>query len=472
MSETSASRQALLECIRQLLRRWRSGSALDLSPLTRLRVCRTLAFQSGPADAARQLLAQALAALQERNRTAGQLLQERYLEHLDVKQLARRFKVSEHHYYRLQNDALNQLVDLILEQERDAQVRHRLAVEARLEPPMYRQLFGVSQQQRELRAALEREDEPRIVSLEGMGGIGKTSLADSLVRELISSSRFYDMAWVSARQQTFVPSAGVQPARRPALDTPALVDALLSQLDGAGLSSLPPQQKLATLTGRFKSYPYLVVIDNLETLGDYQALLPALNDLVNPTKVLLTSRDSLHAYSGVFCVKVKELDRDDVFALIQHEAAARGLRALSDASQEQLESVYQVVGGNPLAIKLVIGQTFVLPLSQVLDNLRQAQGKPTDELYTFIYWQAWNKLSAAGRQALLAMPLAAPQGSAFPHLAAVSGLDAGELSEALDQLAAQSLVEVSGTLEERRYRIHRLTETFLITEVIKWQSSS
>ncbi len=46
-----------------------------------------------------------------------------------------------------------------------------------------------------------------------------------------------------------------------------------------------------------------------------------------------------------------------------------------------------------------------------------------------------------------------------------------DLSQSLRQLAALSLVQISGDLEDRRYIIHRLTETFLLNEAIKWQSS-
>jgi DNA-binding MarR family transcriptional regulator len=115
-----------------------------------------------------------------------------------------------------------------------------------------------------------------------------------------------------------------------------------------------------------------------------------------------------------------------------------------------------------------VGQTSRLPLPHVLDNLRQAQGDTVDKFYTYIYWQAWHLLDEASRQLLLMMPLAPPQGSGLAHLAAVSGLDGGALSQAIEQLAALSLLEVSGSLSERRYRIHRLTETFLLTEVAKW----
>ncbi|MBN1993748.1 MAG: hypothetical protein JW953_13685, partial [Anaerolineae bacterium] len=127
-----------------------------------------------------------------------------------------------------------------------------------------------------------------------------------------------------------------------------------------------------------------------------------------------------------------------------------------------------VVGGNPLALKLVVGQTAFLPLSQVLDNLKAARGKSIADLYTFIYWQAWHMLDPAGQQALLVMPLA--QEGTLPQLLVLSRLEPADLHQALQQLITLSLVQVKGGLEKRRYSIHRLTETFLLTEAITWQS--
>lgn len=143
---------------------------------------------------------------------------------------------------------------------------------------------------------------------------------------------------------------------------------------------------------------------------------------------------------------------------------------MREASPAQLAGVYEVVGGNPLALKLVVGQICALSLSQVLANLKQAQGQKVDQLYSYIYWQTWRTLAPESRQALLAMPLVSRQGGTFVHLAAVSELREAELSHALDELVAFSRVEVGGKLERRLYRIHRLTETFLLTEVTKWQS--
>ncbi len=68
------------------------------------------------------------------------------------------------------------------------------------------------------------------------------------------------------------------------------------------------------------------------------------------------------------------------------------------------------------------------------------------------------------------MPLV--QESSLEQLAALSGLEAAALSRAMQQLANVSLVQISGDLEARTYSIHRLTETFLLKEALKWQPPS
>jgi hypothetical protein len=249
-----------------------------------------------------------------------------------------------------------------------------------------------------------------------------------------------------------------------------LTDTLLEQLGDPLLLTRSSAEKQAGLVALLKKQPYLVVIDNLETVIDYQTLLPALRQWANPTKFLLTSRHTLHAYDDIYCFSLKELSQADALALLSYEAEIRGATALARATPAQQASIYEVVGGNPLALKLVVGQIQVLPLTQVLDNLRAARSKKIDDLYTYIYWQAWHALDEAGRQTLLVMPLA--QGGTLPHIAALTDLDGADLTQALEELVTLSLLEVSADLEQPRYRIHRLTETFLLNEVVKWQAPS
>ncbi|MBE7549607.1 MAG: helix-turn-helix domain-containing protein [Anaerolineales bacterium] len=329
-------------------------------------------------------------------------------------------------------------------------------------------LFGIGRERQQLRLVLEQASAPWLVAIDGIGGIGKSSLAAALVRELASTDRFHRIAWTSAKQEEFFSRSGLEALQRPALDAVTLTDSLLEQLGEPLLLTRSPAEKQAGLFALLKKLPYLVVIDNLETVIDYQTLLPALRQWANPTKFLLTSRHTLHAYDDIYCFSLKELSQSDALALLSYEAEIRGATALASATPAQLASIYEVVGGNPLALKLVVGQTRVLPLTQVLDNLREARSKKIEDLYTYIYWQAWHALDEAGRQTLLVMPLA--QGGTLTHIAALTDLHGTDLTQALEELVTLSLLEVSADLEQPRYRIHRLTETFLLNEVAKWQA--
>ncbi len=459
-------------CIHQALRAWHARHAEDtLTDLLLARQIKTAQETAAPRLISNQILLAGLEHLKQLDGEGADLLQRRFLDQETALEVAHRRNLSEDIIFQRQRAAIDQLAELIWQQEQTLRRQRAGQIEVRLAPPTYSHLFGVSEPLAELRAQLETASGPWLIALEGLGGIGKTALADALARELALTGSFADVGWVSARQQEFLSASGLQSTHQPALDEDSLVNSLLEQFQAETPLSISAQARLAALTKLLKAAPYLVVIDNLETAVDYQALLPALRKLTNPSRFLLTSRHSLQAQADVFCCSLKELSQADTFVFLRHEAQRRGLAALINAAPAQLERIYEVVGGNPLALKLVVGQVAVFPLPQVLANLKQARGKKINDLYTYIYWQAWNALDTGGQQALLAMPLA--QDGDLAQLAAVTRLEEDELNEALERLVTLSLVEVGGDdLLDRRYRIHRLTETFLLTEVTRWQRAS
>lgn len=339
-----------------------------------------------------------------------------------------------------------------------------------LAPMPDQQLFGIEQAKGELQSVIEAEERPWLIAIDGIGGIGKTTLTTLLVHELLPMARFAGMAWVSAKQEEFRPAIGIAETGEPALDAETLTNSLLEQLMEQPPLTAALTEKQAALTTLLKEEPYLIVVDNLETVTDYQALIPLLRRLAAPSKFVITSRLTLQAYSDIYCYSLTELPEEEVYAFIRYEATGRNIARLANATDEQLASIYRSVGGNPLALKLVIGQAAFLPLPQVLTNLELAQGKKIDQLYTYIYWQAWEMLDDTGRQLFLAMP--AVDDGTFLELTMASGLEPDETQEALLRLIDLSLVQISGDLDEPRYRLHRLTETFLMHEVLKWQSLS
>ncbi|MBV7330648.1 tetratricopeptide repeat protein [Chloroflexi bacterium TSY] len=353
----------------------------------------------------------------------------------------------------------------------------------RLDPLPDQKLFGVEMALTEIEGAVNADDRSWLIAIDGIGGIGKTSLANTLIHRLVDRAqtdgvdesgnevqgtfRYQDIGWISAKQEEYLPDRGVQETGKPALDAETLMDLLLAQLSDGPYPTGSSQEKRLALTQLLKEKVSLVVVDNLETAIDYAELLPLLRHLANPSKFLITSRLSLAGQGDVYCHSLSELNRDDALAFLRYEAESRGMSTLMGATDEQLETIYATVGGNPLALKLVLGQLQFLPLDQVLMSLHAATTDRAEQLYSYIYWQAWQMLDQSSRYLLLTMPVA--PNATFAQLGAASGLEVDALQGALMQLRTLSLVEVGGDLSEPRYRLHRLTETFLMHEVVKWQ---
>ncbi|MCB0146906.1 MAG: hypothetical protein KDE01_04580, partial [Caldilineaceae bacterium] len=282
---------------------------------------------------------------------------------------------------------------------------------------------------------------------------------------------FADFGWVSAKPLMLDPGGGALRAlERPALTADAMVGELLVQLaphESAGLLAFP-ERALAFLRERLKRAPHLVVVDNLETVADLEALLPTLRALAAPTKFLLTSRKRLIDESGIYLYPMPELSEADALALVRREARQRNLPAVADAPDDTLRRIYAAVGGNPLALLLVVGLTHVHGLDLVLRNLRDARGQSVENLYGFVYRQAWEALDEFHREVLLAMPLASPRGESLAFIASICDRPAPPVADALQWLNELNLVTVSGGLHDRRYGIHSLTRSFLQEQVARW----
>ena len=387
----------------------------------------------------------------------------RYVRGLAVKEAIRALNISRSAYYRRHREALTALDNTLARLKETEQA----PLVAHLHHANTDTLVGVQRLSDDLAGTIIADSAPWLVAVDGIGGIGKTALAARVVTSDDVWFRFERVLWVSARQEHWNGNGAATHAGQPALSEDDLVVQLLEQL-GINGSGSQTEQRLQ-LIGTLKAAPYLVAIDNLETVTDYETLLPLLRGIANPSRILLTSRHSLRDHSDIRSITVGELPFDDAVTLIKHDAARRGMPEFEQAGPKEFEAIYEVVGGNPLALKLVVGQLSVLPLSMVLENLQQAQGQDTEALYTFIYWQAWELLDDGSQQVFLVMPIL--HGSAADDIAAMLSLEPPQVQAALRQLAKLSLVQVGGGLNDRRYTIHRLTESFLLNEAIRWQSN-
>lgn len=370
--------------------------------------------------------------------------------------------ISESTFFRRQEKVIETLATVIYEQEQEERQRHQARLESRLEAPTYTTLFGVDQQLAKLAELLDPTAPTPLVALTGLGGMGKTALADALTRHLIAQDLWAEVGWVTARQTVLDPVGRLRNVKQPALTTEALVSNLHEQLFNVNIhrASIPPEAALVNVEQQLRKLPHLIVIDNLETVLDLESLLPLLRHLASPTKFLLTTRHNLYG-EAIAHLNVPELTEADALQLVRHEAQLRYLPDVVNAADADLQPIYATVGGNPLALRLIVGQLHIYPLDTILADLRSVRGATQEKLYDFIYQQAWQSLSEQERTTLLALLMAQKPIGSLEMLVNDSQLPQSEVQQALARLVTLNLVESRGGLRERVYSLHGLTRTFL-----------
>ncbi|MCP4427324.1 MAG: hypothetical protein GY803_22785 [Chloroflexi bacterium] len=460
------------ENVIEALRLWHGGEGSQWS-LTRLRLGRQIRQQAdsfgslaetGPAARNRAILSLGLNELRKTSPEAEELLRARYEHKRDVIRVANSLNITESSVYYRQRQAVNQLADILIELETQASSVWRERMAARLDMQSYDKLIGVKEPRTALAQALIDENERFIVALDGLGGIGKTSLADQVTRDLIKTTRFDEIAWITAKQTHLSTLGRLQiESGRPILTFPMIMDELVVQFDLPGNENDSQLQRHRTVQRTLRERACLVVLDNLETVADHHNILPELRKWERPSKFLLTSRVRLLDVPGVFSLSLRELTAESTFALIRSEAKRTGFTALAKADDDDLQPIYDAVGGNPLALKLIAGQLRFHSLAYVLE--RFTQSAPVDKeagIFDYIYREIWESLQPKSKMTLLALTQAGKTGFNLEHLAKVADLLPDTVSRSLEKLILLSLVDLTGNLLDRRYRLHRLTEVFLL----------
>ncbi len=448
--------------IHQALKAWSSQSRGGL--LNELVLARSASdtLEVSPRLTTNQILMDGLDQLKRVDAEASDLLQRRFLDQQTAQAVAYRLNQTEDSVYQRQRAAIVQLAQVIWEQE--MAMRHSLAQRsiAHLESPTYTRLFGVAEMLMQLRAKIESASSPWILALEGMGGIGKTTLADALARDLAYSVCFHNIAWISFRQRFFrLPGSIETLPAPPGLSPTELVDRLIEQFELVSLKRQSDHEKWLGLKAYLQSHPSLVIIDNLETLPDYRLLADKLRELTNPSKFLLTTRYSLRGESGVYIFPLLGLPRVETMAFIRYEAELQNLPELAQSPEATLAAIYELTQGNPLATKLIIGQMHTFTLPTILERLKQVQDSTADKLLSFIYADAWQTLDVKHRYVLKVMLAVPDVGGNLEHIAGITTLGINETAACLHRLTILSLVTVLGGLDERRYALHPLAQNFI-----------
>ncbi len=334
-------------------------------------------------------------------------------------------------------------------------------------PAVFTSFVGRQRETAEVRRLL---GSARLVTLTGVGGVGKTRLA--LEVATASARTFPGGVWL----------VDLAPVRDPALVAEAAAVAL-------GVVDQGTRPVLELLAARVSGRRLLMVLDNCEHLVEACAqLAQQLLTVAAEVRILATSRETLQL-TGEHVVAVAPLPRDEAAELLAQRAAAvrPGFR-LTEANRAAVHRLCADLDGLPLAIELAASRLRTLAVEPAIERLAdrfalltagsRAARPHQRTLRAAIDWSwelcgpaerlLWSRLSVfAGSFTLEAAegvcagggPVVGTGGRAGEGSAAGAGgrtgagLAAGEVLDVLDRLVAQSLVEHAGTEQRPRYRL-------------------
>jgi len=174
----------------------------------------------------------------------------------------------------------------------------------------YSELFGRETITAKIARLLTSPTTPYMVALTGLGGCGKTAVADAVVRKIIAALLYQNVLWV--RIETGKPSTSLE--------------GLLGKLAVPLLpETTPVAQYGREIRGLLKQERYLIVIDNLEEEIEQLEWLQSLEEFCNPSKLLITSRRLPADLADIYLVNIPELSQAAAKRMLASQMRSLGL---------------------------------------------------------------------------------------------------------------------------------------------------
>jgi hypothetical protein len=281
-----------------------------------------------------------------------------------------------------------------------------------------------------LETALTR-DRHEIVSLGGPGGIGKTSLAISVIKKLQreATTRFDLIVWFSARDIDLL-SSGPKPVRPHGVSLADFASEYAALMEPANRNdrSFKADQYFAAGLSNTPVGPTLYVFDNFETVINPAEVFSWIDTYIrSPNKVLITTRT--RDFVGDYPIDVAGMTEAEALRLI--DVVAKRIDILDLLTADYRRTLIDESSGHPYVIKILLGEVskarrLLKPQRIIADH---------DQILQALFERTYSALSPAAQRVFL---LLSTWRSVIPSIAL----------EAVVMRSADERIDVRGALDE------------------------
>ncbi|MBL3559443.1 tetratricopeptide repeat protein [Rhodovulum sulfidophilum] len=291
----------------------------------------------------------------------------------------------------------------------------------------------------------------RKLIIEGISGVGKSSLAKECIGELVRQNTYSRVIEISARETN--------------LSLSSVLDEILVALRFPTYTQLSVSDRASRCADLLSAENTAILVDNFEdTKGsDRREILAFLGKLPKADTIITTrSYPGLTVEAGETFrfIHLNGLDFSDCNALLQSEANRLALNIDLSELSEEVEILHSITKGNPLALKFLVSQMRFSPYS--LGDMIHEITSGEAEIFDFLFERSWKSLGEPEVDILMASGTFFPAPFGRDAIDAISDTKRKDTSLHLAVLIGHSFVERATPLYERhqRFTTHPLVAAF------------
>lgn len=329
----------------------------------------------------------------------------------------------------------------------------------------YSEFIGRRTELKQLLKFLSLNYRTPIITVDGIGGVGKTALVLEAVYQCLHAKQhsnsnpdiplFDAIIFTSAKQNYLLPT-GILPRLEQHRTLGDIFRAIADTLEAPTITQGGLGDSIRSIYDILSRQETLLIIDNLETLSleIQDEILGFLCDLPPSTKAVITTRKRRFVYAAI---RLDSLSPFESETLIKQQAQEKGMTL----TPEQIGALVQRLGGVPSALIYIIGQfANGYNLERILNN---SNPLPEDIAYFCFEGSVSPLRDKPAHKLLMALAIftAPPVQNALIEVAQLTRFPQSTVEDSLAELYQLSLI----TPQQGRYQILSLTREYAKAEL-------